>query len=156
MYYITPITENPYVKQHIKTILADTIPNDTSPIRQHKNSKKHKICIGIEIFLFMLFLLNILSGFYFILHNMNMEIYHFINENIIPIIYLVALIALPVYKEYPNLTTMKISFYSKVYIFFLTYTAFCNILTSYNFNCYFLFVHHFTTFLTDRQCYPNL
>lgn len=39
-----------------------------------------------------------------------MEIYHFVNENIIPIIYLVALIALSVYKEYPNLTTIKISF----------------------------------------------
>jgi hypothetical protein len=139
MYYITPITENPYVKEHIKTMLADTI-NDASPIRQHKNSNKHRICIGIEIFLFMLFLLNILAGFYFLLHNMNMEIYHFVNEDIIPIIYLVALIALSVYKEYPNLMIMKISFYSRIYIFFLTYTAFCNILTSYNFNYYFLFV----------------
>lgn len=139
MYYITPITENPYVKEQIKTMLADNISKDSSSIRQHKNSKKHKICIGIEIFLFMLFLLNILSGFYFLLHNINMEIYHFVNEDIISIIYLVALIALSVYKEYPNLTTIKISFYSRIYIFFLTYTTFCNILTSCNFN-YFLFV----------------
>ena len=95
MYYITPITENPYVKEHIKTMLADTI-NDASPIRQHKNSNKHRICIGIEIFLFMLFLLNILAGFYFLLHNMNMEIYHFVNEDNIPIIYLDVSIALAV------------------------------------------------------------
>ncbi len=140
MYYITPITENPYVKEQIKTMLADNISKDSSSIKQHKNSKMDKLYTGIEIFLVMLFLLNILAGFYFISHNMNMSIYYFANENIIPIIYLVTLLALSVYKENPNLTTMKISFYSRIYIFFLTYTAFCNILTSYNFNYYFLFV----------------
>ena len=42
MYYITPITENPYVKEQIKTMLADNISKDSSSIKQHKNSKMGK------------------------------------------------------------------------------------------------------------------
>lgn len=140
MYYITPITENPYVKEQIKTMLADNISKDSSSIRQHKNSKMDKIYAGIEIFLIMLFLLNILAGLYFISHNMSMNIYYFANENIIPIIYLVTLLALSVYKEYPDLITMKVYFYPRIYIFFLAHTAFCNILTSYSIDGYILFI----------------
>lgn len=140
MYYITPITEDPYVKKQIKTMLTDTSPNNTFSIEQHKNSKKHKICTTIEITLLILFLLDILVGFYFVLHNVELHIYHFINENIVPAVYLIAYLSLSVCKKYPNLATIKTNFYFRFYIFFLIYTTFCNILTSYDINGYILFV----------------
>lgn len=140
MYYITPITENPRVKKQINAMLADTSPNDTLPIEQQKNSKTHKICTSIEVFLLILFLLDIFVGLFFTLYDKSINIYHFINENIVPAIYLIAYLSSSVYKGYPNLASIKTNFYFRFYIFFLIYTAFCNILTSYHINGYILFV----------------
>lgn len=132
MYYITPITENPDIKEQIKTMPKKISQDEVPSIQQHKNLKKQKICTYIEIFLMVLFLIDILCGFHFILHDTNMNVYYFTNENIIPVMYLITYLALSVYKKYPDLTSIQINFYLKFYIFFLIYTAFCNVLTSYN------------------------
>jgi len=132
MYYITPITENPYIKEQIKAMPKDIYQTELPSVKQKKNLKKQKTCTGIEIFLIVFFLIDILCGFYCIFYNVNMEIYHFANEDIIPVIYLIACLALSVVKKYPNLPNIQVNFYSKFYIFFLIYTAFCNVLTSYN------------------------
>lgn len=140
MYYIAPITENPYIKEQLKTILEDTSSNDTLPIEHPQKSKRHKACKNIEIFLFMLYLLDILTGFLVTQYDKIIHVYHFINENITPNIYLIALLVLSVYKQYPSLASIKTNFYFRIYSFFLIYTAFCNILTSYHINGYILFL----------------
>lgn len=140
MYYIPPVTENPHIKKQIKSMLADTSLNETFPIEQHKSTKKHKVCTSIEIFLLILFLFDIFIGFYFAFHNINLTIYHFVNEDVTPIIYLIAYLTLSVCKEYPDLASIQDGFYFKFYIFFLIYTAFCNVLTSYQINGYILFI----------------
>lgn len=140
MYYITPITENPYIKEQIRAMTKKNSQDKALPTKQHKNLKRQKICADIEIFLMVLFLIDILCGFHFILHDTDMNVYYFINENIIPVIYLIAYLALSVYKKYPDLTSIKANFYFRIYIFFLIYTAFCNVLTSYHMSGYILFL----------------
>lgn len=132
MYYITSITEYPNIKEQIKTIPKKISQDEVSSIKHHKNLKRQKICTYIETFLIVLFLIDILCGFHFILHDTDMNAYYFINENIIPVMYLIAYLALSTYKKYPDLESIQINFYLKFYIFFLIYTAFCNVLTSYN------------------------
>jgi len=85
-------------------------------------------------------LIDVLCGFHFILHDIDMEIYHFANEDFIPFIYLIAYLILSICKGYPNLASIQINFYFKIYIFFLIYTAFCNVLTSYNIDGFILFM----------------
>lgn len=132
MYYITPVTENPNIKEQLKTMPRKISKTEVSSIKQQKNLKRQKICTYIEIILMVLFLIDILCGFHFILHDTDMNFYYFINENIIPVMYLIAYLALSTYKKYPDLESIQINFYLKFYIFFLIYTAFCNVLTSYN------------------------
>lgn len=140
MYYITPIIENPTIKEQIKAISKEISQDEVPSIKQHKNLKGQKICTYFETILMVLFLIDILCGFHFILHDTNMNVYYFINENIIPVMYLIAYLALSTYKKYPDLESIQINFYLKFYIFFLIYTAFCNILTSYNIYGMFLFL----------------
>lgn len=140
MYYITPVTENPNVKEQLKTMPKKISQTEVPSIKQNKILKEKKICTYIETFLIVLFLIDILYGFHLILHDTDMNVYYFINENIIPIMYLIAYLALSTYKKYPDLESIQINFYLKFYIFFLIYTAFCNVLTSYNIYGMFLFL----------------
>ena len=56
MYYIPPITENPYIEEQIKTSLTKTSSNkNLSP--EIKNSKKYKILTSIEICFSILYFL---------------------------------------------------------------------------------------------------
>lgn len=140
MYYITPVTENPNTKEQIKAMPKEISQTEVSSIKQQKNLKRQKNCTYIEIFSMVLFLIDILCGFHFILHDTDMNVYYFINENIIPVMYLIAYLALSTYKKYPDLESIQINFYLKFYIFFLIFTAFCNVLTSYNIYGMFLFL----------------